>query len=435
LKKPSKTLKRTVVIESIYLGRPKLAILTELEKAYKDMVEKAVDYAVGNNVKSLAKLHKALYKEFREKHPEMPTRLVKGAIADAARRARSFLKLKKQGRAYTDKPVVKRVTITYPDGRDWRLRGDTILLGTHRGWLEVPLRIHKHYTRYRYGGWRLGRELRFKIAGHKLIFYLTFEKDFDVSYNPANVMAVDVNEDNVTLAVYQNARLIYLERIETGLGRITIAYAEKRRRIMRGHHWSDRIVRKRLKKLAKRERNRKLDILRKTAKRIVELAQRHGAVVVVGSVSKHKREMVERQRWSALRHRLHQWSVSTLVKLLQDSPVHVKFVDERGTSSVDPFSSRRVRRWLSSVTRFAARRGHRHVWVKVYRLRLRYGVVDGYMVERDFIGAVNIGARWLRSRGFNPDVRGVAFPANGAHEAPATRVSGGRGANPAPRHQ
>lgn len=121
MKKLSKTLKRTVIVESGYLGRPKQAILRELEKAYLEMAREAVNYAVENNVKSLAKLHKALYRRFREKHPEMPTRLVKGAIADAARRAKSFLRLKRQGQAYTDKLEVRRITITHPDNQDWRL--------------------------------------------------------------------------------------------------------------------------------------------------------------------------------------------------------------------------------------------------------------------------------------------------------------------------
>ena len=302
---------------------------------------------------------------------------------------------------------------------------------THQGWIEIPLRIHKHYIRYHYGGWRLGRELRFKIVGRKVVLYLTFEKEFEVEYGPANVVAVDVNENNVALAVYEKSRLVHLERIETSLGRIVIAYAEKRRRIMRGRHWSDRGARRRLKRLARRERYRKLDILQKTAKRIIELAQKYKAIIVVGDVAKHKQKIVERQEWSALRHRLHQWSVSTLVKLLQDSPVYVKLLDERGTTFIDPFSGKRVRRWLSSMTRVAARGGHRHVRVRVYKLRLRYGLVNGYMVERDFIGAINIGAKWLRNNGSHPDVRGVAFPANGAHEAPATLMTGGRGTNPA----
>lgn len=179
MRKLSKTLKRTVVVESVYLGKPKLAVLRKLEEAYREMVKEAVEYAIKNNARSLAKLHKTFYKRFREKYHDMPTRLVKGAIADAARRAKSFLKLKKQGKAYTDKPVVRKVTITYLDSQDWRLHGGTIILKTHSGWLEIPIRIHNHYIRYRYGGWRPGRELRFKIADRKIIFYLTFEKEFD----------------------------------------------------------------------------------------------------------------------------------------------------------------------------------------------------------------------------------------------------------------
>ena len=32
---------------------------------------------------------------------------------------------------------------------------------------------------------------------------MIFEKEFKVSYNPANVVAVDINEDSITLAVYK----------------------------------------------------------------------------------------------------------------------------------------------------------------------------------------------------------------------------------------
>ena len=103
------------------LGKPKLAIVRELEKACMEMVKEAVNYAVENNVKSLTKLHRVFYRRFREKYPKKPTRLVKGAIADAARRAKSFLRLKRQGQAYTDKLEVRRITITHPDNQDWRL--------------------------------------------------------------------------------------------------------------------------------------------------------------------------------------------------------------------------------------------------------------------------------------------------------------------------
>lgn len=78
-----------------------------------------------------------------------------------------------------------------------------------------------------------------------------------MSYDPANVVVVEVNEDNETLAVYENSKLVHMERVGMDLGRITIAYSEKRIRIMKEHHWSDRIVRKGLERLARRERGGK----------------------------------------------------------------------------------------------------------------------------------------------------------------------------------
>lgn len=93
--------------------------------------------------------------------------------------------------------------------------------------------------------------MRFKIIGRRLVFYLTFEKEFEVEYEPTNIMAMDINENNVTIAVYKSVKLVYLEHIETGLSSIVIAYAEKRRRIMRGRHWSDRGVKKMLRRCSK----------------------------------------------------------------------------------------------------------------------------------------------------------------------------------------
>jgi hypothetical protein len=45
-------------------------------------------------------------------------RVVKGAYRDAVRRAKSFRRLKKLGRAYIDKPVIRRITIAYSDKQD-----------------------------------------------------------------------------------------------------------------------------------------------------------------------------------------------------------------------------------------------------------------------------------------------------------------------------
>jgi len=68
--------------------------------------------------------------------------------------------------------------------------------------------------------------------------------------------------------------------------------------------------------------------------------------------------------------------------------------------------------------------GRTHVGVKVCKLHLRLGLVDGYMVERDFTEAVDIGVKWLKPTVFRPDAWGVTFPVNEAHEV---RNAGERG--------
>jgi transposase len=41
-------------------------------------------------------------------------------------------------------------------------------------------------------------ELRLKLSSGKILVYLTLAREFEVSYNPDNAVAVDLNENNVT---------------------------------------------------------------------------------------------------------------------------------------------------------------------------------------------------------------------------------------------
>lgn len=64
----------------------------------------------------------------------------------------------------------------------------------------------KRYFMRRCGGWRPGGEPRFKIAGRKLVFHLALVEELEADYSPANIVAVGVNEDNFTLAVYRDGK-------------------------------------------------------------------------------------------------------------------------------------------------------------------------------------------------------------------------------------
>jgi len=223
-----------------------------------------------------------------------------------------------------------------------------------------------------------------------------------VSYNPDNAVAVDINENNVTLAVFIDRKLHEIYRIETNIGRIVIAYSE-RRRITMGRSARDRVARKAFRKL--REGERKEDIIYKTAGIVEEVTRKYSAIVVVGNAHRGKSRMASNARKN-LRHRIHQWCASKLVETLNSKPIYVVEGSEAYSSSRDPFSGRPVKGYAPSVIRFALRGGRR---VKVIKIQLRLArLSNGSTMDRDVIGAINIGLKYLSTDG-----RGVGSPRQG----------------------
>jgi IS605 OrfB family transposase len=418
LERQSKTLVKTVVLDC-YANKYSRRALREIEGAYREMLVEMVEYAVKYRA-SQETLHRVFYEKFRERYPWLPTRVIKGAYRDAVRRAKSFRERKKRGKVYKDKPEVRRVAITYSDSQDWRLEGGVIKLRTHRGWVELRYRNHKQLCRYLYGGWRLASEFRFKILGKKVVVYLSFTREFEIGYNPRNVVAVDVNENNATVALFKDGTLADVYRVETNLGWIVIAYSERRKRIVQGKSTKSREVKKRLKNLC--EKKRKLDVLRKATKFIETLAVENRAVVVVGNINENAKKRMEEDASSKLRHRIHQWSVKKLIELLDEKPIHVVKVSERGTSSKDPFTGRRIKRFEPLVIRSAVKGLKR---VKVMKIVLRVAKVGERVLERDVVGAINIGLKYL-----NTDGSPVALGSTGVHEVRVKLVIPHRGSTP-----
>jgi len=418
LEKLSKTLTKTVVLKC-YANRYARRALREIEGAYREMLVEMVEYAVKYKA-SQETLHKVFYEKFRERFPWLPTRVIKGAYRDATRRAKSFREHKKRGKVYKDRPEVRRVTITYSDSQDWRLEDGVVKLRTHRGWVELHYRNHKQLHRYLYSGWRLASELRFKVLGRGVVVYLSFTREFEVGYDPGNAIAVDVNENNVTVALFKGGTLSDVYRAETSLGRIVIAYSDRRGRIARGNSTKVREVRRKLGKL--REKERKLDVLRKTAKFIENLAIENKAVVVIGNIDEKAKESMEEGVSSKLRHRIHQWSAKKLIELLDEKPIHVIKVSERGTSSRDPFTGKSIKKFEPLMIRTAVKELRR---VKVLKTVLRVAKVGGRVLERDVIGAINIGLKHLSSDG-SP----MALGSTGAHGVRVKLVIPHRGPTP-----
>jgi len=311
--------------------------------------------------------------------------------------------------------------LIYSDSQDWRLREGYIEVRTHRGWIRIGYRNHRQLHRYLYNNWKPSSELKLKLSSGKILVYLTLNKEFEVSYNPDNAVAVDINENNVTLAVFVDRKLHEIYRIETNIGRIVIAYSERRRRITEGRSTRDRVARKALRKL--REGERKEDIIYKTAGIIEEIARKYSATVVVGNAHRGKSRMASKASKKNLRHRIHQWCASKLVEILNNKPLHVFEESEAYSSSRDPFSRKPIKRYTPSVIRIALRGGRR---VRVIKIQMRLArLSNGLTMDRDVIGAINIGLKYLSTDG-----REMAFPSTGPHAAWAKLVIPSLGPTP-----
>ena len=132
--------------------------------------------------------------------------------------------------------------------------------------------------------------------------YLAFSRPFEITYDPKNVVTLDVNENDVTIAVFRGGMFVEAIRVETGLGRMVIAYSVRRERISRGRSTSERDVRRKLMKL--RGGDRKRDILYNVASIIEDLARENNAVVVIGDIGGDDKERMERNRGGRLMHRI-----------------------------------------------------------------------------------------------------------------------------------
>jgi IS605 OrfB family transposase len=284
----------------------------------------------------------------------------------------------------------------------------SIMLRTHRGWVELRYRNNKQLYRYLYSGWRLSSELKLESNGRRVIAYLAFSRSFEITYDPSNVVSLDVNENNVTIVVFRDDFLAGIIRVETSLGRIIIAYSVERERISRRRSTSGRDVRRKLRKL--RERDRKRDILYKVASIIEDLARENKTVVVIGDIDGDDKERMESDKDGRLMHRIisgvylsresfSRIGLYTLLKYLK-----------RGPLSVDPFSMKRIDGYSPLVIRSAVRGANGRY--KVVKIVLRIAYVDSKVVERDIVGAINIGLKYLSS-----DKRPVALGSTGAHAA------------------
>ncbi|MEM0379051.1 MAG: transposase [Thermosphaera sp.] len=396
MKNQPESLEKTIVLVSPELTSRKLSALSYVYETYGEMLREALDYMYSKNVASWVKAKKELYRYFREKHSELPSHYIHEAIRDASTRLKSFLKLKKKGLAYTEKPEVKRWSVSC-DNQMWKLTLQGVSIATHRGWVKVPLLLHKQFYRYYDTGWVLRSSCRWKLENGKLKLYVVFSKSVKQKENYSKVIGVDVNENNVTLFILPDNKAV---TVLTDHSRIVLGYAYRRRAIQEKHGNNSRVLRKAMRKL--READVKKDLRNKVASFVVKVAIVENAVVVLEKLPKRFQDRaLEKNGLKSLNaHRLKQSAIRGIQKHVVEKAlehgVRVELVDPRNTSRKCPLCGSS----LTPMTGNAQRRCWSPRFVKCTKC--------GFTHDRDVIGAWNIALKL--------DVSPMPLGSKGAHD-------------------
>ena len=403
MNKQSKTLKRTVILVSLPLTRTKVEVLSYIYQIYGIILSEVLDYMWSNNITSWIKVKKMLYKRFREKYPNIPSHYIHEAIRDASQRLKSFRKLKKNGLAKTNKPVIRRWSVGC-DNQLWRQTLEGVRIATHKGWINIPIRFHKLFWKYYNGRWILRNSARWKLIGNRLYLYLLFVKNVEIKEkNLTKIYGIDINENNVTIFEYPSSRAI---SIVTNFSKMILGYAYRKAKIQQ--RWSkvlgvkgNRRLRTALRKL--RERNVKRDIKHKLTRIVVDIVK-NGVVVLEKLPKRFQDKVLEKsRRLNGLNaHRLKQSSIRGVHQLIIEKLVeygipHV-LVNPSHTSSTCPICDSK----LVPMTGYTQRNG--------WKPRIMKCPKCGFIHDRDVIGAMNLVRKYLL------DVCPMPLGTKGAHD-------------------
>jgi|Deesub1362B_J571_1020462.scaffolds.fasta_scaffold08958_2 putative transposase len=341
--------------------------IPDIFSLYKQIVNELLDYASFKNISSFKKLKAERYYELREKYPNLPSHYIYTACQMACSIYKSFRKLKRKGKAKGDKPQFKKDVIMLDEKLfSLNLNNLFVSIATPNGRVKLKLIHRKYHERFR--DWKVGQAWLIK-KDYELFLNVVFSKDIEVE-KPIDVIGVDVNENNVTIAKLNGfGKKVTREKV------IRTVYFLKRRKIQ-SKIKVGKTRRKLLVKYSGRERNRILDIYHKAANWIVEEALETGSAITLENLKNIRKKIKYSKKMNG---RLHRWSFRKLQLIIEYKAklngVPIIYVNARGTSSLCPICGAKL-----------SPNGHRILKCK------RCGLI----ADRDIIGAWNIRLRGLK---------------------------------------
>ena len=348
--------------------------LLDFLKAYRGWTQYVIDRIWGlNHIPSIKELHHKFYRALRKQ----------GFRAHHChkieRRAREVVKATK--RNDSSKPLLRKLTARL-DYQDYKLDINTETLRIavlNNEWIELKLQWYSYLDKFFGGSWRLG-EIYVSLKNGAVSVYFAFKKDVELR-EPKSVMGVDVNFHTMAYTVLDsdgkpvsmNTLLFRGLRKALHFKKLAEKLQKRYPRSWRFIKWVRRVRARWLRK-AKNTLNDSCHLI---AKRIVEVAKEHNAVIVLEDLKRLKGKTNGSSRFN---WKMQLWTYRRIQSyihykaLLEGIPV--VYVNPRGTSKTSPVGGKLV---------FINYR-----WVKL---------PNGIITTRDIVASWNLTLRYLRMRG------------------------------------
>jgi len=321
--------------------------LLEFLKLYRDAVQLVIDRIWSINEKlSKRKLHKLFYNNlvsmgFRAHHAKeiyiYAESLVESARGNGGR-----------------KPVLRRLSARI-DRYDYRLDLDsmTLTLKLHSGY-EAKLKLVSSKERVeKFRGWG-NYELVVKYDGSGFWVSIYFKR-VAKAVKPRTVMSIDLNFDNITLAVLTlDGGLVKLKRFRTPLRKV-LTHRIWVERIQRRYPRSWRFikgVRKAIDRHGERIKNISWDYAHKVGDLVAELASKHSSIIVLEDLDKLRENNKKGKRFNK---RLGLWIYRRIQFCIEyeakERNLEVVKINPRSTSSKCPRCGKKLAEYRHRVLR------------------------------------------------------------------------------------
>ena len=305
-----------------------------LFETYKRIVSELLDYAHSKGITSFKRLRVEKYHELKQRYSKLPSHYIYTACQIACSIYKSFRKLERRGKAKSGKPTFKKDVIMLddhlfkPDLENWVVR-----ISTPNGRIGFKVLHGEHHEKFR--DWKIGQAWLVK-RGHKIYLNVVFSKNIEMR-DHEDVIGVDVNENNVTIATNQSfITFVTRERV------IRTAYFLKRRKVQNKIRCR-RVKAKVLAKYCNRERNRILDIYHKVGNEIVKVALKVNSAISLENLKEIRKKINYSKE---LNGRLHRWSFRKFQQILEYKAklngIEVVYVTPHRTSSLCPICGRKL---------------------------------------------------------------------------------------------